>query len=591
MRKYPKEYLEEIKLRLKVSQVVGKHVQLKKRGKEFVGLSPFKNEKTPSFTVSDEKGFYHCFSTGEHGNIFDFLMKTQSLGFGESVKKLAAEAGLQPYRFTPVDEKKQKRYEIYKDIFKSYVLLCHKNLLENKENLFALNYLRKRLINIDTLTKFKIGYVSNKENLFEILSKNYSVKDLESTGLFFKSDKNNKHYERFNSRIIFPINNLSGDTIALGGRTIDNERLAKYINSPETEFFKKGNLLFNLDKAKDFRTKTNDVVIVEGYMDVLSLYQNGVTNVISNSGTALTERQIELVWKFFSNPIICLDGDTSGQNAAKRISERVFPLISDNKKVFFSVLNESQDPDDFIKKEGKEKFLLLLKQKISIEDYIWNINFNKINKSSPYEISKFEKEIRKLCYQIKDEVLRKHILEIYLNYLNNLTPRQKNPFFSNKLKSNPKLLNETKEIYNRKQNLTAEALKEFSILYLMLKYPKIIKNNLNEISSLKFISNDNENLKNDLILALSDKEKISLDKILLKYDDLIKNINFNVNISAILRKKTEAEIVEILRELITELKDLKNLGKLESFEKKLLNKFDESSYSELLKLKTQLNRE
>ena len=222
---------------------------------------------------------------------------------------------------------------------------------------------------------------------------------------------------------------MSGDTIALGGRTINNERLAKYINSPETEFFKKGNLLFNLDKAKDFRTKTNDVIIVEGYMDVLSLYQNGITNVISNSGTALTERQIELVWKFFSNPLICLDGDTSGQNAAKRISERVFPLISDNKKVFFSVLSESQDPDDFIKKEGKEKFLLLLKQKISIEDYIWNINFNKINKSSPYEISKFEKEIRKLCYQIKDEVLRKHILEIYLNNLNNLTPRQKNPFF------------------------------------------------------------------------------------------------------------------------------------------------------------------
>ena len=205
MRKYPKEYLEEIKLRLKVSQVVGKHVQLKKRGKEFIGLSPFKNEKTPSFTVSDEKGFYHCFSTGEHGNIFDFLMKTQSLGFGESVKKLAAEAGLQPYRFTQVDEKKQKRYEIYKDIFKSYVLLCHKNLLENKENLFALNYLSKRLISIDTLTEFKIGYVSNKENLFEILSKNYSVKDLESTGLFFKSDKNNKYYEDLTQELFFQL--------------------------------------------------------------------------------------------------------------------------------------------------------------------------------------------------------------------------------------------------------------------------------------------------------------------------------------------------------------------------------------------------
>ena len=261
MMKYPKEYLEEIKLRLKVSQVVGKTVQLKKRGKEYLGLSPFKNEKTPSFTVSDEKGFYHCFSTGEHGNIFDFLMKTQSLSFGESVKILALEAGLQPYRFTKFDEKKNKRYEKYKLIYKNYLDLCHENLL-NENNKTVMSYLLERGLSKKTIADFKLGYVSKNDDFYKILSKNFNNEELDLSGLFFKSEKNNKYFDRFKARILFPINNLSGDTIAFGGRIIGNESLAKYINSPETEFYKKGNTLFNLDKAKSIRSKASEVIVV-----------------------------------------------------------------------------------------------------------------------------------------------------------------------------------------------------------------------------------------------------------------------------------------------------------------------------------------
>ena len=296
--KYPKEYLDEIKLRLKVSQVVGKTVQLKKRGKEFIGLSPFKNEKTPSFTVNDDKEFYHCFSTGEHGNIFDFLMKTKSIGFGEVVKILAAEAGMQPYKFSNFDQKKDLRFKTYKSILKEY-RDNFSELIYGEKNKDALDYLIKRGLKKNIIGEFRLGYVPWKNNFYDELSKKYSEEEINLTGLYYKSDKTGKYIDRFNSRIIFPVNNISGDTIAFGGRIIKDSKLAKYINSPETEFYKKGNTIFNLDKAKNLRSETNDVLIVEGYMDVVSVYASGIKNVIANSGTALTERQIKLIWNFF----------------------------------------------------------------------------------------------------------------------------------------------------------------------------------------------------------------------------------------------------------------------------------------------------
>ena len=193
--KYPKNYLDEIKLRLKVSQVVGKTVKLNRRGKEFVGLSPFTSEKTPSFTVSDEKGFYHCFSSCEHGNIFDFLMKTQSLKFGEAVRQLASQAGMQPYRFSKFDEEKEKRYQNYKNIFKDFTNHHHKLLLENFD--FSMDYLKRRGIGKETILEFKIGYVPSNSDYYSNLMKNYSEKDISETGLFYNNEKFKKYINRF----------------------------------------------------------------------------------------------------------------------------------------------------------------------------------------------------------------------------------------------------------------------------------------------------------------------------------------------------------------------------------------------------------
>ena len=594
--KYPKEYLDEIKLRLKVSQVVGKSVQLKKRGKEFVGLSPFKNEKTPSFTVNDEKEFYHCFSTGEHGNIFDFLIKTKSMGFGEAVRTLAAEAGMQPYRFTKFDQIKDLRFQTYKNIFKDYSNYFNEQLF-SKDNQEPLDYLIKRGIKKNIIEEFGLGYVPWKNNFYETLIKKYSEEEIKMTGLYYISEKTKKHIDRFNSRIIFPIRNITSDVVAFGGRIIRNSKLAKYINSPETEFYKKGNMIFNLDKAKDLRSNTNEVLVVEGYMDVVSVYASGIKNVVSNSGTAITDRQISLLWKFFSDPIICLDGDESGQTAAIRIAEKLFSFINEKNKIFFSVMPDGKDPDDYIKQFGKEALLKLLEKKEIIQSFLWNYHLGKIDQSNPYEISKFEKEIKKLSYSIKDETLKKYVLEDFLEKIRKLTPIQsleQNKIYSQfKNKKNFKILKETKILHQRRKDLSKIQIIEFSILYIILNYLEISSKKIEQLNEIRFVSEKNEILKNLIInlISQSDEDPETKVKINQEYDNIIKEIEENSNIQLITKNKTEQEILDLLGELMQDHKDQNNLKKIESLEQKLIKNLDENSYSELLKLKTQLNRE
>jgi len=594
--KYPKEYLDEIKLRLKVSQIVGKTVQLKKKGKEFIGLSPFKNEKSPSFTVNDEKEFYHCFSSGEHGNIFDFLMKTKSIGFGEAVRNLAAEAGMQPYRFSNFDHKKDLRFQTYKNILKEYSNYFHQQLFDS-DNKEAAEYLFNRGLNKNTIKDFQLGYVPWKNNFYGELLKKYSEEEINLTGLYYKNDKSGKYIDRFNSRVIFPVNNITGETIAFGGRIIREGKLAKYINSPETEFYKKGNMIFNLDKAKDSRSETDEVLIVEGYMDVVSVYSSGIKNVIANSGTALTERQISLIWKFFSNPIICLDGDESGQKAALRIAEKLFPLINENNKIYFSVMPDGADPDDYIKQKGKDGLLTLLKEKEIIQSFIWNYNLSKINQNNPYEISKFEKEIKSLSYSIQDETLKKYVLEDFLERIKKLTPiqtsRRDYKYTPYKKKKDYQVLKETKLLHQKRKDLSRIQIIEFSILFIILNYLDIALKKLEDLSELNFLAEKNENLKKEITTYLiegNDKEAIN-KKINVSYDKIIKEINENSNIQIIIKNKNDAEVSNLLDELLKDHKEQSNLRKIESLEQKLINNLDENSYSELIKLKSQLNRE
>jgi DNA primase len=591
--KYPKEYLDEIKLRLKVSQVVGKSVKLKKRGKEYVGLSPFSNEKTPSFTVNDEKGFYHCFSTAEHGNIFDFLMKIKNYKFGEAVRNLASDAGMQPYRFTKQDEEKDSRWKIYKIILEKYTNLCCESL-DPKKNIEVIKYLNKRKISEKEINFFKIGYSPINNNFHEILLKEFNEKQILSSGVYYFDENKKKYVDRFRGRIIFPVKSLNGSTIALGGRTLSKTNFAKYINSPETEFYKKGNNLYNIESAKNLRNSNEEVFVVEGYMDVINLHKFGITNVVANLGTAMTERQLDLIWRFFKNPIICLDGDISGRKAALRAAERLFPLMKPEYNIHFLTLPDNLDPDAFVNQKGKESFLEFATSKTEIQNFIYHSYYQDINKDNPSSLAIFEKKIKELCKEMKDRTLAKYFLNSFSQKINDLTPNlnyKKNSFLKFKKTQNP--LQETKEIYKKINQFKEKELKEFSILFLIINHLDIFRKNIELVTEISFSNSLLDEFKQKIVDYLLsetffENKKINRDDFDEKSKNIVDLISSSAPVKIICKNKNEGEIIVIFNEIKNEIKKIVLKEKIEFLEDKVSLNLDENLYSELLSLRNQL---
>ena len=588
--KYPKEYLDEIKTRLKVSTVVSKFLALKKRGKEYVGLSPFKNEKTPSFTVNDEKEFYHCFATAEHGNIFDFVMKTQNLKFGEAVKYLASLAGMQPYMFSKQDEEREKKFKEYSSIYSSYVNFYHDELIKNENYSNVREYLKKRSLSKDQVKKFKIGYIEKTPKIFDKLKKNFNLKTLEETGLFYLDEKRNTHVERFRGRLIFPINNLSGQPIALGGRIIEKkDYLAKYINSPETPFFKKGANLYNLDLARKFSTKVNNVFLVEGYMDVVGLSQNGIENSVANLGTSLTDKQILLLNQFFDDIIICFDGDDSGYKAALRAAENSIKNLRPEKQISFLFLPDGEDPDSFVNKNGKNNFIEFSKKnKISIHHFIFS-HYKKQTDSSPSSMAVFDKKLRSIANSINDNYIKKYVLEYFLEKISELTPHTsqiKKNFYPKKVKS----LDVTKQYFNDSRSLTRIELKEFSLLYLIMNNLGLMKENLHLIENVKIFTKINKQILDKIINKLKTSENFTINELDLD-SQLVEKINKFAPIKHILKKKysEDHEIIELLDDINRDLKNYDLEFRIQELESKFSKDLSEATFNELKELKKKQN--
>ena len=583
--KYPKEYLEEIKTRLKVSNVVSKIVNLKKRGKEFVGLSPFKNEKTPSFSVNDEKGFYHCFSTGEHGNIFDFVMKTQNFKFGEAVKFLANLAGMSPYIFSKADEEREKRWKEYASIFSRYIDLCHDELLNKSTK--AKDYLKKRNIGLIEVKKFKIGFVNENNNFYEIIKKDFKENIINETGLFYFDEKKKKFVERFRNRIIFPINNISGQSIGIGGRIIvKTDYLAKYINSPETPFFKKGNNLYNLDSARKLSNITENIFLVEGYMDVIGLSKNGIENVVANLGTALTEKQILLLNQFFNHIIICFDGDESGYKAAIRAAENSIKELKPDKKISFLFLNEGEDPDSFVNKKGKDFFIKYSNENlIPIHEFIFN-HYKNIIDNTPTSLANLEKNLRLISKTIKDDFIKKYILEFFLEKISEFTPhsnKKKNLNYS----KNSRTLEKTRRYFNETNSLTSIELKEFSLLYLLFENKSLFTQNSKLIENIKLYTKENSLIFKEIFNIMKTKDTFSLDE--LKIDkQLIDRVYKYAPIKNILKKTDDDEkILSILDELIRDFKNYELEVRIEELESKFSQDLSENTFNQIRELKKQ----
>ncbi len=588
--KYPKEYLDEIKTRLKVSNVVSKTVNLKKRGKEFVGLSPFKTEKTPSFTVNDEKGFYHCFSTSEHGNIFDFVMKTQNLKFGEAVKFLANLAGMQPYTFSRQDQEREKAWQKYSSVYNQYVQFYHDELLTSENSNIAREYLRKRKLSKEEVNKFNIGYVKRDPNFYEKLKKYFDEKTLIETGLFYLDEKKKIYVERFRDRIIFPINSISGQPIGLGGRTIkENNYLAKYINSPETPFFKKGSNLYNLDSARKFSNKIDHVYLVEGYMDVIGLSKNGIENVVANLGTSLTDRQILILNQFFDDVIICFDGDESGYKAALRAAENSIKELQPEKQISFLFLPNNEDPDSFTNKNGKDYFIdFSKKNKISIHQFIFE-HYNKETDNSPSSMAIFEKKLREITNTIKDKFIKKYILEYFLEKISSFTPHTNN----NKkrfIKKKTNSLKTTQRYFNESKSLSQIEIKEFSLLYLIIKNLDIFQENIHLIEKMKLFSNENKLVFDAVISKLKSGNKFSIDDLPIDKQLIDRIIKF-ASIKHILNnyQKDHEKIFDLLQEIERDLKNYELELRIEELESKFAKDFSENTFNEIRELKKKQN--
>ncbi len=354
--RFPPSLLDEIRARLSVSQVVSRKVPLKRAGREFKGLSPFKQERTPSFTVNDQKGFYHCFASGEHGDIFTFLVKTEGLSFPEAVERLAQEAGV------PIPKAGPRDAQVEDERARLYALLAtagdffEKQLATQAPE--ARRYLEKRGLGRETISRFRLGYAPNdKSTLKEHLAKaGFSTAEMVASGMLIAGDDIPVAYDRFRHRIMFPIADLKGRVIAFGGRALDATAPAKYLNSPETPLFHKGTVLFNAHDARGAAHDKGQVIVVEGYMDVIALSEAGFPQTVAPLGTALTEDQLKLLWRMAPEPVLCFDGDAAGRRAAFRAVETALPHLRPGFSVQFAFLPDGLDPDDFVRQQGASAF-------------------------------------------------------------------------------------------------------------------------------------------------------------------------------------------------------------------------------------------
>ncbi len=369
--------MEELKARVRVSDVVGKSVKLKRQGREYAGLSPFTNEKTPSFFVNDEKGFYHCFSSGKHGDAISFLMEIENLSFPEAVERLAGIAGMDLPKADPQAEARAKQNKIAINWMEEAQAFFAKSLMREVGR-EAREYLKSRGLTQTAAERFGIGFAPDSFDALrdELLQKGADIKVLVEAGLLIEpEDRTRQPWDRFRNRIMFPIRDPRGRLVAFGGRAMEKDAKAKYLNSPETALFHKGRVLYRYPEARKSLVAPNNpargLIVAEGYMDVIALARAGFEQAVAPLGTALTEDQLDLLWRAGPEPILCFDGDKAGIRAAFRSIERALPKLKPGQTLRFALLPEGQDPDDLIQAKGPSAMKEVLDSAIPLVDMLW----------------------------------------------------------------------------------------------------------------------------------------------------------------------------------------------------------------------------
>jgi len=569
--------VEQISTKISIADIIGKKIVLKRHGRNFTGLCPFHHEKTPSFSVSPDKGLYYCFGCGASGNLFRFIMESERKTFFEVLEELARLAGLEKEleklskkEIVNQDQKKTTE-EIYK-IHEEAAEFYQKELYSNKGKV-ALDYLAARKILEAEIKKFKIGYASGEsDKLYQFLkSKNYSATAIEKSGLILK--EGNK--DRFRERIIFPIIDKFNRTIAFGGRTL-TDAIPKYLNSPETIIFDKSSNLYGINLLK---TNPQELIITEGYVDVIALHKIGFENTLATLGTALSQNHIIISWKYNNEPIICFDGDNAGKRAATRAIDVVLPIISEGKSVKFIMLPQGKDPDDVAREYGGAYFQSLVDNAIPLSEMLWQTKLDEMEPSTPERLANLEKNLFQTSSQIESAKVREYYNSFFnqklweLKRKNKFTPQVKSTMFHI----------ENTDIYKRI---------ELNILGMIIKNPTLLYDDkiYHDFLAVEFTEELFDNIRARILTAL---DYSSVDNIGGHLEKEFKKANIIDDIERLF--STNSTFIDIFcsgGDSLNEKWELifakYHMIKLEQDYKKFLANFDEESFAKAMIIKNQI---
>jgi DNA primase len=515
--RFPPGFLDELRARLPVSEVVGRRVQLKRSGREWKGLSPFNKEKTASFFVNDQKASWFDFSAGRNGDIFDFVMETEGVGFAEAVERLAGMAGVP----MPVMSDQAAAEERHRKSLHEIVELAAKFFeatLASRTGARARGYLADRGIEPVTQLKFRLGYAPPERfALKEYLgAQGVSVEHMVESGLLVAGDDIPIPYDRFRDRVMFPISDLRGRVIAFGGRALDKDAPAKYLNSPETPLFHKGALLYNASAARAASHDGHPLIAVEGYVDVIAMLTAGFPATVAPLGTALTEEQLGLLWRMADEPILCFDGDSAGHRAAYRAVDLALPLLRPGKSLLFATLPEGQDPDDLARSGGRSAIADVLSLARPLAEVLWTRETEAGRFDTPERRAGLEARLAQITNAIPDSVRKYYRLELDGRLRNLFAPaavdyagrerrgaphqrpsRGRSGSVSNFPVASPRL--SASPIVRGYR--TALPPREALILLAVLNHPWLLESRAEELAELEFLHPDADRLRRALLDA------------------------------------------------------------------------------------------
>ena len=507
----PNGFLDELRSRICLSDVVGRKVQwdLRKSNQargDMWAPCPFHQEKTASFHVDDNKGFYYCFGCQAKGDAIGFIKEAENVNFIEAVEILASEVGLQMPEFDPKSKEKADRNKILLEIMEQSVNFFRLTLNSNQGK-HALEYLKKRGLSSDAIERFEIGFAPADQTTLtqKLIDKGYDLGAIIETGMSVKSDESNRLYDRFRGRIMFPIRDGRGRCIAFGGRSLDPAARAKYLNSPETPLFDKGSNLYNLVSARSAVGRGEPLIVTEGYMDVIALDSGNFNGAIAPLGTAITEKQLQLMWRISPEPIIALDGDKAGLRAAYRLIDLSLPLLRTGKALRFSIMPEGKDPDDLIRNEGASIFKNLIDEAVPMVDLIWRRETEGKSFDSPERRAGLDKSLSDVIALIKEKNLKNYYRDALFQARRQFFGRQNTG--KTEFKSNFRLMpqSDTKSSFlvATDEKTVSAQIRESTIIAVLMNFPELIEIFYDELVMIDLASPDC-----DLIL----KELVKIDK-------------------------------------------------------------------------------